>query len=206
MPSRRSGLSRERVKVLLPVGASAAIADKPTGPARPPRPAGSPSGRISQAIFFRDFWEKFFIVQQYQFPLAQSKTFALLSCTPRPRTLRRSFSREEWALSETERRAAQRFKLALPLVVRWQAESAGGVVTETRDVSSRGVYFLVPGAVQKDSPVELVMTLPHEVTLVGPVRVRCLGRVVRTEVRNGGRVGVVAVIERYEFLRGEGAV
>jgi hypothetical protein len=109
-------------------------------------------------------------------------------------------------LSETERRAAQRFKLALPLMVRWQAESAGGVVTETRDVSSRGVYFLVPGAVRKDSPVELVMTLPHEVTLAGPVRVRCLGRVVRTEVRNGGRVGVVAVIERYEFLRGEDAV
>ncbi len=109
-------------------------------------------------------------------------------------------------MSDTERRAAQRFRLALPLVVRWQAEAVGsGVVTETRDVSSRGVYFFVPGTVKKDSPVELVMTLPHEVTLAGPVRVRCLGRVVRTEVRNGGRVGVVAVIERYEFLRGEDA-
>ncbi|MCL6482306.1 MAG: PilZ domain-containing protein [Firmicutes bacterium] len=108
-------------------------------------------------------------------------------------------------MSETERRAAQRFKLTLPLVVRWQAEPASGVVTETRDVSSRGVYFFVPGTVRKDSPVELILTLPHEITLAGPVRVRCLGRVVRTEVRHGGRVGVVAMIERYEFLRGEDA-
>jgi hypothetical protein len=31
--------------------------------------------------------------------------------------------------------------------------------------------------------------------------VRCLGRVQRTESRDEGSVGVVAAIERYEFLR-----
>ncbi len=35
------------------------------------------------------------------------------------------------------------------------------------------------------------------------VRVRCLGRVQRTEPREEGAVGVVAAIERYEFLRGD---
>jgi hypothetical protein len=33
--------------------------------------------------------------------------------------------------------------------------------------------------------------------------VRCLGRVQRTESRDEGAVGVVAAIERYEFLRGD---
>jgi hypothetical protein len=78
-------------------------------------------------------------------------------------------------------------------------------VTESKDVSSRGVYFFVPEALKKDSPVEIIMTLPHEITLAGPVRVRCLGRVVRTEVQNGNKIGVVAAIERYEFMRGEDA-
>jgi hypothetical protein len=36
------------------------------------------------------------------------------------------------------------------------------------------------------------------------VRVRCLGRIQRTEPRDQGAVGVVAAIERYEFLRAEG--
>jgi hypothetical protein len=47
------------------------------------------------------------------------------------------------------------------------------------------------------------LTLPHEITLAGPVRVRCLGRVNRTEGDDLlGRSGVVAEIQRYEFLRG----
>jgi hypothetical protein len=33
--------------------------------------------------------------------------------------------------------------------------------------------------------------------------VRCLGRVQRTENRDEGAIGVVAAIERYEFLRTE---
>ena len=44
--------------------------------------------------------------------------------------------------------------------------------------------------------------MPNEITLAGPVRVRCLGRVQRTEPRDEGAIGVVAAIERYEFLRG----
>jgi hypothetical protein len=48
-----------------------------------------------------------------------------------------------------------------------------------------------------------VMTLPNEITMAGPVRVRCLGKVHRTEKQDSGRLGVVATIERYEFLRAE---
>jgi hypothetical protein len=90
------------------------------------------------------------------------------------------------------------------MTVRWTSESAiGEARTESKDVSSRGVYFFLPKDVKNGSPVEIVLTLPHEITLAGPVRVRCLGRVQRSEEEDEGRQGIVAEIERYEFLRGD---
>ncbi len=96
----------------------------------------------------------------------------------------------------------QRFSMRLPLTVRWTTGAAvGETSTESRDVSSRGVYFFLSKDVREGSPVEILLTLPNEITLAGPVRVRCLGRVQRTEAREEGAIGVVAAIERYEFLR-----
>jgi hypothetical protein len=90
------------------------------------------------------------------------------------------------------------------MTVRWTSESAVGEArTESKDVSSRGVYFFLPKDVKNGSTVEMVMTLPHEITMAGPVRVRCLGRVQRSEEEDEGRQGIVAEIERYEFLRGD---
>jgi len=103
-----------------------------------------------------------------------------------------------------ERRTNQRFNIKLPLTVRWTAGSAvGEASTESHDVSSRGVYFFLPKEVKEGSPVEILLTLPNEITLAGPVRVRCLGRIQRTESKADGAIGVVAAIERYEFLRGD---
>jgi hypothetical protein len=108
------------------------------------------------------------------------------------------------SLTGSERRTTQRFSMRLPLTVRWTTGAAvGETSTESRDVSSRGVYFFLSKDVTEGSPVEILLTLPNEITLAGPVRVRCLGRVQRTEPREEGAVGVVAAIERYEFLRGE---
>jgi len=107
------------------------------------------------------------------------------------------------ALTGSERRTTQRFSMRLPLTVRWTTGAAvGETSTESRDVSSRGVYFFLSKDVKEGSPVEILLTLPNEITLAGPVKVRCLGRVQRTEPRDEGSVGVVAAIERYEFLRG----
>jgi PilZ domain-containing protein len=103
-----------------------------------------------------------------------------------------------------ERRGAQRFQIKLPMVVRWTSGAAvGEASTESRDVSSRGVYFFLPTQITNGSPVEILLTLPNEITLAGAVRVRCLGRVQRAESGESGRIGVVAQIERYEFLRGD---
>jgi len=117
------------------------------------------------------------------------------------------FRVEGGILSPSERRTAQRFHIKLPMTVRWTTGSSiGEAATESKDVSSRGVYFYLPKEVKNGSPVEILLTLPHEITLAGPVRVRCLGRIQRAEAGQDGHmnsVGVVAEIERYEFLRGD---
>ncbi len=97
--------------------------------------------------------------------------------------------------------------MRLPITVRWTDETVvGEISTESREVSSRGLYFHLPKGLKSGAPVEIVMTLPHELTQAGPVRVRCLGRVLRSSPDTTGQVGVAAAIERYEFLRnGESA-
>ena len=106
-------------------------------------------------------------------------------------------------MSDSDRRNVQRFQLKLPLVVRCSKHGTNGekVSTATKDVSSRGVYFFLPKDVGEGAPVEIYMTLPNELTLAGPVQVRCLGHVHRSEKLENGELGVVATIERYEFLR-----
>lgn len=108
-------------------------------------------------------------------------------------------------MSLKERRTARRFLMRLPLTVRWTDESVvGEAMTESREVSSRGLFFHLPKGLKSGSPVEIVMTLPHELTQAGPVRVRCLGRVLRSSQEDAGTVGVAAAIERYEFMRAGG--
>lgn len=106
-----------------------------------------------------------------------------------------------------ERRTSRRFDMRLPLVVRWPtaAQPASQTEAETIDVSSRGLYFTADDGFSPGSPIEVLLTLPHEITLAGPVRVRCQGRVVRVESAENShrRIGIAAVIERYEFMRAE---
>ena len=102
-----------------------------------------------------------------------------------------------------ERRASRRFNMALPLTVK----SAGpnGTIErrgQTRDVSFRGLFFLIDTLYDIGSEIEFVLTLPKEITLAGDVHIRCFGQVVRVEdhPEPNGRRGVAAKIERYEFL------
>lgn len=107
-------------------------------------------------------------------------------------------------MTATERRISQRFNMKLPLTVRWNTGTAmGETSTQSRDVSSHGVYFFLPKDVKEGASLEIMLTLPNEITMAGPVKVRCLGRVQRTEARDAGEVGVVAAIERYEFMRSD---
>lgn len=100
----------------------------------------------------------------------------------------------------SERRTSRRFTMTLPLSVKTEGdEGAAARRGETRDVSFRGLYFMIDSALEPGAPIEFVLTLPKEITMAGDVRIRCFGQVIRVDDQNGRR-GVAARIERYEFL------
>lgn len=105
----------------------------------------------------------------------------------------------------TDRRAVRRYDLSLRVVLR--ASGGGNAVPQqgkTRDVSTRGVYLLFDHAVPRDGEFDLTMALPIPVAGGAGVFVRALARVVRVEEWTEGgspRVGIAAVIRRYEIVR-----
>ena len=104
-------------------------------------------------------------------------------------------------MSSMERRRAQRFKVELPVVVRWREGSeTRESVTVSQDVSSNGIYFILPHGIKDGTPVEVEMTMPHQVTLAGPLRVRCMGHIQRCQLEDGFDAHIAAAIEKYEFL------
>jgi hypothetical protein len=104
-------------------------------------------------------------------------------------------------LAHKERRRAERFTFGLPLMVHWKNGSEQRTAhTITEDVSSRGVYFFLPEAIQTGTAVEVEMTLPTQITLGAPVRVRCHGRIQRCEMKPGESAGMATMIEKYEFV------
>jgi hypothetical protein len=98
-----------------------------------------------------------------------------------------------------ERRASRRFTMTLPLTVRSIDPSGNEKQGQTRDVSFRGLYFLIEADFAAGSPIEFILTLPREITMAGDVHIRCFAEIVRVEPINGRR-GVAARIDRYEFL------
>jgi hypothetical protein len=71
---------------------------------------------------------------------------------------------------------------------------------QTRDVSSRGLYFLAENNFDVNSEIDFVITLPEQVTQSVDVNIHCQGRIVRVEPNGNGSVGIAAKIERYEFV------
>ena len=109
----------------------------------------------------------------------------------------------------TERRTTRRYDLSLPVVIRVPAEHAlDSQLGKTRDVSTRGLYFVVDQNMESGSQLDITLTLPAEVTHGSEVLIRALGKVVRVERRmedGNVRMGVAAVIERYDMFRGKAA-
>lgn len=109
----------------------------------------------------------------------------------------------------TERRTTRRYDLSLPIIIRVPAERALDTKQgKTRDVSTRGLYFVIEQDLEAGSELDITLTLPAEITHGTEVFVRALGKVVRVEQRledGNARMGVAAVIERYDIIRGEAA-
>jgi hypothetical protein len=105
----------------------------------------------------------------------------------------------------TDRRTARRYDLSLPVLIRLPVErdARSG---KTRDISTRGVYFVIEDRFTAGTELDLTMTLPAEVTGGTEVFIRAIGKVVRVEKGPGNddhQVGVAALIQRYEIVRNE---
>lgn len=102
-----------------------------------------------------------------------------------------------------ERRLMRRFDMRLPAMVKLPSE-AGERLTETQNISARGVFFYFDQPLAEDSQIHVTLTFPPHVTLTDSVRVRFTARVIRVEPPALSRVGIAAMIEQYEFLRSNG--
>ncbi|HKV25951.1 MAG TPA: PilZ domain-containing protein [Candidatus Acidoferrum sp.] len=109
----------------------------------------------------------------------------------------------------TERRTTRRYDLSLPVIIRIPAEVADDSQQgKTRDISTRGLYFVIDQDLEAGSELDITLTLPSEITHGSEVFVRASGKVVRVERRSqdgANRMGVAAVIERYDIIRGAAA-
>jgi len=68
---------------------------------------------------------------------------------------------------------------------------------QTRNLSSSGVLIDTEARVTIGEPIEYLITLPVGRSGGEPVRLRCMGKVVRQQ-----GLSSAATLERYEFLRG----
>ncbi len=97
----------------------------------------------------------------------------------------------------TEQRKNQRFDLKLPFeIIRAGAQSKA--VGETKNVSSSGVLFTSETTVEVGAPIEYMITFPKAAGSKTPVRLRCVGTVLREDPE----LKFAATLERYEFVRG----
>jgi len=107
----------------------------------------------------------------------------------------------------SERRLARRYDLSLPLNVRLPKSLEAGLHRgQTRDISTRGVYFMMDKDLAPGTEMDFTLTLPAEITQGTEVFVRAHGRVVRVDKRtedNHEAIGIAAVIERYDIIRGD---
>ena len=104
-----------------------------------------------------------------------------------------------------EQRRTRRFSLQLPLSVTRAGAQRVTVSGVTRNISSSGVLFTSEGEPDLVGPIEYIIALNHESTQA--VNLRCVGKVVRAERLENGKVTpspryqVAATLERYEFVR-----
>ncbi len=106
----------------------------------------------------------------------------------------------------SERRNFRRYDLSLALTVR-RADTGQASEGHTRDISSRGIYFLIPSEFPAGCRIDLTVSLARAGMGEAGSFVAARGRVVRVEPRstNGSgeerTVGVAAVIESYDIIR-----
>jgi len=91
--------------------------------------------------------------------------------------------------------------LQLPLQIVQLGDQRVDRIERTRDISSGGVCFVSPTNVEVGGRIEYLITLSGNNP---PVRIRCLGKVLRSNqpaATEGPQYEVAVTMERYQFVR-----
>jgi hypothetical protein len=102
--------------------------------------------------------------------------------------------------SRQNKRGAPRIPYRAPVSIR-KGNQPSGLPAESRDVSSRGLFFFTQNRIEEASDIELVLLMPREISPSGPQWVCCHATVVRVEqdTERGG-FGIAAQINRCQAL------
>ena len=101
---------------------------------------------------------------------------------------------------DLEQRRAQRYRMQLPLQIVQVGSEKVNRKEQTRDISSGGVCFFSEREVEVGGRIEYLITLSGSNP---PVRIRCLGKVLRSLVKQGSEqtpYEVAVTMERYQFM------
>lgn len=95
----------------------------------------------------------------------------------------------------------RRFPVQFPIAVKVEGDQVQHQC-ESSNVSTRGLYFDFPVPVDVGCRLEILLTIPEEVTKGEPILVRLFGTAVRVDpgLSRNGPVGIAATIERYDFV------
>jgi PilZ domain-containing protein len=99
---------------------------------------------------------------------------------------------------QLERRAGQRFDFNLPISIEFEGRTLAGC---SQNLSARGVLLFSEANLPEGSVVQLIFTMPSEITLAESMRVRCRGRVLRSGKSACAQGNGVAVqLDAYQYL------
>ena len=93
--------------------------------------------------------------------------------------------------------------MQLPLQILQLGDQPVNRTQRTRDISSGGVCFFSPTEVEVGGRIEYLITLSGSTP---PVRIRCLGKVLRSmkpAVAEPSEFEVAVTMERYQFVRSD---
>jgi len=98
------------------------------------------------------------------------------------------------------RRNAIRFPLELPALLRWEEGGETRLLhTQTKNMSSSGLYLMVSSDNQPHTQIDFEVQLPAEGEGTSGVLLRGKARLVRREELDQERVGIAGIIDHYEF-------
>ena len=105
----------------------------------------------------------------------------------------------------SEQRKNKRFEVTFPIELILAGSRPTSTRVETRNMRSGGVLFTSDSEIEIGDAIEYLITLPPMNGSTDRVRLRCMGKVMRTEDRHMADTrrpfAIAATLERYEFIR-----